>query len=130
MAKVQGPMAATLMPIKKQIKIQTLISKKLIREAATRKAKKSMFDGIDLRYFDAAKNDPFSQFDRKKQKILINPGVPYVSTSQPDVFELRGSNTLQGTNKFVKHAEENDAQADRLATEGSEKVFKSPFRPH
>ena len=89
-----------------------------------------MYDHIDLAYFDAAKNDPFSQFDRKKQKILINPGVPYVSTSQADVFELRGKNRLQGANKFVKPVEENDEQADDVATDVSEKVIKAPFSPY
>jgi hypothetical protein len=27
--------------------------------------------------------------DNNKQKVLINPGVPYVSTSQNEIFERR-----------------------------------------
>ena len=34
-------------------------------------------------------NDPYTSINKKKQKIIINPGVPYISSSQDDVFQLR-----------------------------------------
>lgn len=33
--------------------------------------------------------DMYANFNRKEQKISINPGKPYRSTSLNDVFELR-----------------------------------------
>ena len=33
--------------------------------------------------------NPLSFIDNNKQKVMINPGVPYVSTSQNEIFERR-----------------------------------------
>ena len=41
-------------------------------------------------YFNNAKPvNPLSYIDTIKQKVMINPGVPYVSTSQNEIFERR-----------------------------------------
>lgn len=58
-----------------------------------------------MREFDIHKNDPYAILDRKRQKIVLNPGVDYESTSQNDVFELRHKKikSMQpGFNQFVK----------------------------
>ena len=33
--------------------------------------------------------NPLTYIDTIKQKVMINPGVPYVSTSQNEIFERR-----------------------------------------
>lgn len=57
---------------------------------AKAKAKQAMiYKDLDVREFDIHKYDAYATLDRKRQKIVINPGVDYESTSQNDVFELR-----------------------------------------
>lgn len=77
------------------------------------------YDDFDKGVFSMKRNDPYNMFDRKKQKITINPGVPYVSTSENDIFELRiKKEKKDNTGKFVKTVE---AVQEDSADENSEK---------
>ena len=47
------------------------------------------YHGFDRDVFSLDVHDPYNQYDRKKQKVTINPDVNYISTSQNDVFEQK-----------------------------------------
>lgn len=50
--------------------------------------------------------DPYEFIDKKTQKIEINPGIGYKSTSQDEVFEPRiwdmKSKAITSLNQFIK----------------------------
>lgn len=50
--------------------------------------------------------DPYEYIDKKTQKIEITTGIPYKSTSQEDVFELRNkladAQAMSQLNPYVK----------------------------
>mmetsp|Transcript_27219 Transcript_27219/g.33860 ORF Transcript_27219/g.33860 Transcript_27219/m.33860 type:complete len:103 (+) Transcript_27219:28-336(+) len=55
-----------------------------------RKEKLGIYNEIDREWFNPEKpTNPMLFIDNDKQKVVINPGVPYVSTSQNEIFERR-----------------------------------------
>ena len=50
-----------------------------------------LYKKIDDTFLDKSKKDAHKVIDKKTQKIEINPGIPYVSTSQDAVFEIRNA---------------------------------------
>jgi len=66
--------------------LQSNVSKTLINK----KLKVELYNKIDREWFKSDKpTNPNEFIDLTKQKVIINPGVPYVSTSQNEVFERR-----------------------------------------
>ena len=64
--------------------------KKSAKDAQAKKRMQQVYQTLNVTDFVInERNNPYSTFDRKRQKIQLNPGVPYRSTSQNDVFELR-----------------------------------------
>ena len=73
---------------------------------AKKKEMKKIYDDVDETFLAGDKpKDPFEIVDRRTQKIDINPGVPYKSTSHDEVFELRAKlvqeRALAEKNKFL-----------------------------
>ena len=77
--------------------------------ARAKNQKSQIYTKFDQNIFSEKKNDPYKMFDTKTQKVGINQGVPYRSTSQGDVFELRTKNNAQkrmrAFNPFIKTQE-------------------------
>jgi len=49
-----------------------------------------VYEEIDRNWFQLDKpTNPLDYIDKKRHKVIINPGVPYVSTSQNEIFEKR-----------------------------------------
>jgi len=70
------------------------MSNKTMKRATHKKKMIETYDKIDDTFLKTVKpKDPYQYIDKKRQKIEINPGVPYRSTSHDEVFELR--NALQ-----------------------------------
>lgn len=60
------------------------------KNTKNKKQKISIYNEIDRDFFNIDKpTDPLQFIDNTKQKVMINPGVPYVSTSQNEIFERR-----------------------------------------
>ena len=51
--------------------------------------KKKIYDSIDRTYFNPDNLINPQQFLGSDQKMIINPGVPYCSTSMNEIFERR-----------------------------------------
>ena len=65
-----------------------------------------IYNDLDLKEFKiGGKNNPYAAVDNDRQKISINPGVAYRSTSHNDVFELRNKlkykKLLKSLNRFI-----------------------------
>lgn len=68
---------------------------------------KQVVGGIDQVFVSSKRpQNPYSYINKKTHKIEILPGMPYISTSRKDVFELKHQaaerTALQDNNKFVK----------------------------
>ena len=48
-----------------------------------------IYKKIDDTFLEKKRMNAYKVIDKKTQKIEINPGIPYVSTSQDAVFEIR-----------------------------------------
>lgn len=46
-------------------------------------------ENLDQDYFDPGAKDPKNYMDKHTQKLEINPGIGFKSTSHDDVFEIR-----------------------------------------
>ena len=110
-------MSTVLMTQKEQLKIQNKLLRKKNEEARVRKSYRDRFQSINMDNFDKQnpQNDPYRFFDKSKQKIVINPGIAYISTSQADIFELRSKTKDQRKkarklNRFIKPP--NDKEKD------------------
>lgn len=53
-----------------------------------------IYSQVDDLTFDKTKKDPYHFIDKRTHKIAINPGIPYISTSQEAVFEIRNAKEL------------------------------------
>lgn len=66
------------------------ISSGLQQVMKNRKEKLEIYKEIDREYFNPDKaTNPMQFIDNNQQKIMINPNIPYVSTSQNEIFERR-----------------------------------------
>ena len=55
-----------------------------------KKEKIEVYHDIDRAYFSSDKPvNPLAFIDKDKQKVMINPGVSYASTSEKEIFERR-----------------------------------------
>lgn len=64
---------------KQKYEIRKAIRK--MRIAQEKRMRAGQYKEFDKDIFSANIHDPYSQYDRKKQKITINPDVNYISTS-------------------------------------------------
>ena len=72
-------------------------SQKEVRE--NREQKKRIYNEIDRVVFNSnLPTNPVEFMNNAKQKSIINPGMPYVSTSQHEIFEIRNM-----INKKLEH---------------------------
>ena len=76
-----------------------------------RKEKLQIYNEIDREWFNPDKpTNPMLFIDNEKQKVIINPGVPYISTSQNEIFErriqLNKKEHLNKINPFIAAPEE------------------------
>ena len=64
-----------------------------------------LYNQVDEEFLDKRNYDPNKYIDKKLQKIVINPGVPYISTSNDAVFEIRNKKAAakvgNQTNQFI-----------------------------
>ena len=66
------------------------INSALSKNTKKKKEKLRVYDEIDRDYFKKTKpSNPLEFIDTDKLKVMINPGVPYISTSQNEIFERR-----------------------------------------
>ena len=56
-----------------------------------KKKQVELYSKVDKEFLDNTPKDPYKFIDRKTQKIEINPGISYVSSSQDAVFEVRNA---------------------------------------
>ena len=65
-----------------------------------------MYGELGVDFFKQKDEKIYNAFDDKKQKVMINPGMPYVSTSQAEVFALRYKKGIKqkfkNQNQFIK----------------------------
>ena len=48
--------------------------------------KSKIYSELNIKEFNLEKNNPYHAFDRKSQKVVLNPGSRYISSSLDDVF--------------------------------------------
>ena len=83
-----------------------------------KKRQSIIYAQVDQDFLDKRNFDPNKYIDKKHQKIVINPGVPYISTSQDAVFEIRNKEAAKKigkqTNPFIALPKEyeNSDEAD------------------
>ena len=85
--------------------------------------------------FDRTKKDPYHFIDKRTHKIAINPGIPYISSSQDAVFEIRNAKELQRIGKQVNNfiaspREEGDASVLDSEYEANMLKIKPVHLPH
>lgn len=62
----------------------------LSKHTRAKKEKIQIYHEIDRDFFNTEKpTNPLDFINTTNQKVMINPGVPYVSTSQNEIFERR-----------------------------------------
>ena len=103
---------------------QTRITKSLLTghiDLEKRKGVTEIYKNIDDIVLREKK--PHEVIDHKTQKIEINPGIPYNSTSQDAVFEIRKENEARMVgrqqNQYIaippsKYEEDNDSEAEAV----------------
>lgn len=67
-----------------QLKVEEtkLLVKKSVKKAKAKAQKMQVYKHVDVKEFIITeKNNPYNSYDCNKQKISINPGVQYRSTS-------------------------------------------------
>jgi hypothetical protein len=73
----------------------------------------NLYSNVDESFLDKKPKDPYKYMDKKKQKIEINPGVPYISSSHDAVFEIRNKENAKNigrqTNEYIQELEEKEA---------------------
>ena len=80
---------------------------------------KQTIEGIDKNFMKTYKSkNPYDYINKKTHKIEILPGMPYISTSNVDVFEIRNQKcdqtALQEANKFIKANIEIDQEQSKI----------------
>ena len=66
------------------------------KHAKQKKKQTELYNEVDMAYFNSRKPKNLTSFiDRKTQKITINPGMPYISASQNEIFEIRSRTNYQ-----------------------------------
>ena len=78
-----------------------------------KKEKIQIYRALDKEYWASGiPSNPGDFIDKKTQKETINPGIPYVSTSQNAVFErrirLKKKEFLNKLNKFIAAPEDDE----------------------
>ena len=77
-----------------------------------KKKQVELYSKVDKEFLESKPKDPYKFIDKKTQKIEINPGIPYVSTSQDAVFEVRNALASKSigrqTNQFIALPHENE----------------------
>ena len=90
-------------------------------------------DIAEGKYFTTDRPRNASEFIQKNQKIMINPGIPYVSTSQTEVFERRNllnlKESLSKQNPFIA-APESEEVFDRYEGEEEETYIAPVHDPY
>ena len=70
-----------------------------------KKRQSMLYQQVDEDFLDKRNYDPNKYINKKCQKIVINPGVPYISTSSDAVFEIRNrlaaKKVGKQTNQFI-----------------------------
>ena len=93
-----------------------------------KKQQSQLYNQVDSEFLELDKKnfDPLKYIDKKCQKIVINPGVPYISTSHDAVFELRKKAAAKKigkqTNPFIALPKECEDQDD-IDSELDEQLF-------
>jgi len=92
---------------------------------------KKIYDDVDETFLASSKpKDPFEIVDRRTQKIEINPGIPYKSTSHDEVFELRAKlvqeKALAEKNKYLKPPKHDSDDDSYIPAD----FFKPSFEPY
>ena len=85
---------------------------------AHKKKKLIQMSNVDENFLKMKRpKDPYEFIDKKTQKIEINPGVAYKSTSQDEVFEPRivdiKAKAITSMNKYIRKppgSEEEDSE--------------------
>ena len=82
------------MPLLAISKTQVTANQSINTQRRSERRKKTnqikLYGEIDRNFFSTEKpTNPMEYIDNDKQKVHINPGVPYVSTSQNEIFERR-----------------------------------------
>jgi hypothetical protein len=103
--------------IKKEASVAMMIKMKKAQEAQDKRKSMNM-EKIDGAFLDANRpKDPYEFINRRTQKIEINPGVAYKSTSANEVFEPRihtkRAKKLTSVNHYIekpKHPDEIDSE--------------------
>lgn len=79
-----------------------------------KKEKLKIYNDVGDQFNNVKPVNPFTDIDNNKQKVMINPGVPYVSTSQNEIFERRNflfqKEYLNKINPFIAAPKEEVSQ--------------------
>ena len=107
---------------------------KLDKNAKNKKEKLAIYRKIDEKYSTNERpKNPAEFIDKKTMKETINPGIPYLSTSQNAVFErriiLRQKEYLNKKNKFIA-APEDDNKISRYEGVAEESFINCNFSPY
>lgn len=103
------------------------------RTVHKRMEKRQLYQVIDTSFFSKDRpSNPLEFIDKRTQKVTINPGIPYVSSSQTDIFEIRNAlnmkNNPNENNKFIAAPEEEHSGAYEGYQE--EVYIRSAFEPY
>ena len=113
-------------------RIQSAMSNKTEKR---RKATRQIYEAIDMDYFKQNKpKNPLEFIDKKTQKVMLNPGVPYISTSQNEVFERRNKELrkkyMSQINPFIEIIEDKKEDMDALSDDSEEKIIRIQCDPY
>lgn len=85
------------------------------KEKKEKKAKLKIYNELSDYFNGRTPTNPLSYIDNFKQKVMINPGVPYISTSQNEIFERRNflfqKEYLNKINPFIAAPKEEEKQS-------------------
>ena len=101
-------------------------TKQVIEKSKKKQDALDIYKKIDDTFIDKQPADAHKIIETDFQKISINPGVPYISTSQDAVFEIRNAKNQRTygrqVNKFiaVQHIKEEDEDS------GPETIYIRP----